>query len=154
MTQNPVQAFRFLVQVGDSAVISAAFSHFSGVKMEVETIQSRSGDDPRGVRVHTPVLTSYTPVTLSKGVVGDNAFLDWLLSASADEFTGPTGTDLHRSLHIIALDDRGEPAVTWTLLQAVPIGYELAAMDGNRSEVLTESVTFAIHGIKRQTHGG
>ena len=31
----------------------------------------------------------------------------------------------------------------------MPIGYELSPMDGNRSEVLTESLTFVITGVKR-----
>ena len=31
----------------------------------------------------------------------------------------------------------------------MPIGYELSPMDSSRSEVLTESVTFAIHGVER-----
>ena len=76
--QEPIQAFRFLVRVGDSEEISAVFSRFSGIKMEVETIQFRAGSDARGVKEYTPVFTSYAPVTLSKGVVGDNAFMDWL----------------------------------------------------------------------------
>ena len=80
---DPLTAFRFLIRVGDSQQISAAFSRFSGVRMEVETIQTRDGDDNRGVKEYTPVFTSYAPVTLSKGVVGDNEFLDWLLSAGA-----------------------------------------------------------------------
>ena len=88
--QEPIQAFRFLVRVGDSEEISAAFSRFSGIKMEVETIQFRSGNDNRGVKEYTPVFTSYAPVTLSKGVVGDNQFLDWLCAASAGVHTGPT----------------------------------------------------------------
>ena len=80
---EPIQAFRFLVRVGDSEEISAAFSRFSGIQMQVETIQARDGSDARGVKEYTPVFTSYEPVTLSKGVVGDNELLDWMLAASA-----------------------------------------------------------------------
>ena len=149
--QEPIQAFRFLVRVGDSEEISAAFSRFSGIKMEVETIQFRAGSDARGVKEYTPVFTSYAPVTLSKGVVGDNEFLDWLLSAGASAYTGPTGSDLRRTVQVIALDQKGEPAVGWILQGAMPIGYELAPMDGSRSEVLTESITFAITGLERTT---
>ena len=141
-TQDPLTAFRFLIRVGDSQQISAAFSRFSGVRMEVETIQTRDGDDNRGVKEYTPVFTSYAPVTLSKGVVGDNEFLDWLLSAGASAYTGPTGSDL---------DQKGEPAVGWILQGAMPIGYELDPMDSSRSEVLTESITFAITGLERTT---
>lgn len=146
---DPIQSSYFLIQVGNSRGISAAFSRFSGVKMEVETIQGRSGNDSRGVKEYTPVFTSYAPVTLSKGVVGDTEFLNWVFSACAGEFTGPSPSNLRRTIDVIALDSARNPRATWTLLGAMPIGYELSPMDGNRSEVLTESITFAITGVKR-----
>lgn len=146
---EPIQTFRFLIRVGNDEQISAAFSRFSGIRMAVETIQTRTGDDSRGVKEYTPVFTSYEPVTLSKGVVGDNEFLDWILSASADVHSGPTGNNLLRTIDVITLNQHGDVGVTWTLQNAMPIGYELAPLDGSRSEVLTESVTFAITGVKR-----
>ena len=146
---EPIQNFRFLIRVGDSQEISAAFSRFSGVQMEVETIQSRNGDDNRGVKTYTPVFTSFAPVTLSKGVIGDNEFLDWMLSACADVHTGPTGNHLRRTIDVITLNELGKPGVIWTLQGAMPIGYELSPLDGSQSDVLTESLTFAITGMKR-----
>ena len=147
---EPIQTFRFLIRVGDSEEISAAFSQFSGVKMEVETIQSRDGDENR-VTANRDGTYTFAPVTLSKGVVGDNDFLDWLLSASAGVHTGPTGVSLRRTIDVITLNELGKPGVIWTLQGAMPIGYELAPLDGSRSEVLTESLTFAITGMKRTT---
>ena len=146
---DPIQSSYFLVQAGNSQGISAAFSRFSGVKLEVETIQFRSGNDSRGVKEYTPVFTSYAPVTLSKGVVGDTEFLSWVFSACAGEFSGPSEADLRRTIDVIALDSARNPRVTWTLLGAMPVGYELSPMDGGRSEVLTESITFVITGVKR-----
>lgn len=146
---DPLRSFRFVVRMGTSGTISAAFARFSGVQMEVETLQTRSGSDIRGVKEYVPVFTSYAPVSLSKGVVGDNAFLQWVFSASAGQFTGPTNDELRRSIDVIALDEKGVERATWTLLGALPVGYQLSPMDGNRSEVLTESITFAITGVKR-----
>lgn len=150
--EEPFRAFRFLVEVENSGVVVAAFSQFSGVKMDVETLQVRSGNDGRGVQETVPVFTRFAPVTLTKGVVGDNDFLDWLFSAAAGPNAGPSGEDLYRTLNIVALDDRGNRGVTWSLKNAVPIGYELTPMDGGRSEVLSESLTFAIGGMERKTH--
>ena len=148
---DPIQSSYFLIQVGNSQGISAAFSRFSGVKMEVETIQARSGNDGRGVQEYVPVFTRFAPVTLTKGVVGDNDFLDWLFSAAAAANSGPTGSNLYRTINIVALDDQGNRGVVWSLKNALPIGYELAPMDGGRSEVLSESLTFAITGMERIT---
>ena len=95
--QEPFKAFRFLVEVESGGVAVAAFTHFSGVKMTVDTVQARSGNDNRGVQDYIPVLTRFEPVTLTKGVVGDNDFLDWLFSAAAGPEAGPKGAGLRRT---------------------------------------------------------
>ena len=148
---EPFQAFRFLVEVENSGVVSAAFSQFSGVQMEVQTIQARIGSDPRGVQTGIPVGTSFAPVTLTRGVGGDNDFLEWLYAAAAGPHAGPTGDSLRRTINVVALDQRGRRGVVWSLRGAMPIRYELAPMDGSRSEVLSESITFAINGMERRT---
>ena len=144
---SPLMAYRFLVEVDGSAV--GAFTRFSGIKMEVQTIQARSGNDNRGVQEYVPVLSSFQPVTLTRGVFKDNEFLDWLFSAAAGPYGGPSGKMLERTINVVALDDKGSRAVVWTLMHAMPIGYEVSPMDSNRSEVLSESVTFAIRGVER-----
>jgi len=140
------------VEVESSGAVVAAFSQFSGVKLEVDTVQVRPGNDSRGVQEFIPVFTHFTPVTLTKGVVGDNDFIDWLFAAAAGPEAGPNGSNLRRTINIIALDEKGNRGVTWSLKNALPVGYELAPMDGGRSEVLSESLTFAITGLKRETH--
>ena len=40
--QEPFKAFRFLVEVESGGVAVAAFTHFSGVKMTVDTVQALS----------------------------------------------------------------------------------------------------------------
>ena len=148
--QTPFGAFRFLVEVGDSGSVAAAFTQFSGVKLQVQTLQARTGEDSRGVQEFIPTFTSFAPVTLTKGVVRDNAFIDWLFAAAAGINGGPSGEKLRRTLSVIALDGTGERGVSWTLKDALPIGYELAPMDGGRSGVLSESLTFAITGMERK----
>ena len=144
---GPLKAFRFLVEVDGKAV--GAFTQFSGIRMEVKTIEARSGNDRRGVMDSVPVLTTFEPVTLTRGVIGDNEFLDWIFAAAASRHTGPTGVRLERDISVIALDDAGRRGVIWTLEGAMPIRYELSPMDSGRSEVLSESVTFDIGSMER-----
>ena len=144
---GPLKAFRFLIEVDGDAV--GAFTQFSGIRMEVQTIQARSGSDLRGVQEIVPVMTRFEPVTLTKGVIGNNDFLNWLFAAAASTHTGPTGVNLYRTLNVIALDDAGRRGVIWSLKDAMPIRYELSPMDSSRSEVLSESVTFAVRGMER-----
>ena len=144
---GPLTAFRVLVEVDGKEV--GAFTQFSGIKMEIQTIRVRGGSDSRGVQDYVPVMSSYSPVTLTRGVVGSNEFMDWIFSAAASVLSGPTGNDLRRTIDVVALDDAGNRGVIWTLKNAMPIGYELSPMDSSRSEVLTESVTFAVQGVER-----
>ena len=144
---TPLRSFRFLVEVDGDAV--GAFTQFSGIKMEIRTIQARSGSDIRGVQEYVPVMTSFEPVTLTKGVIGNNEFLNWLFAAAASTNSGPSGSRLYRTINVIALDDAGNRGVIWSLKDAMPIRYELSPMDSTRSEVLSESVTFAITGMER-----
>lgn len=150
--KEPFKACYFLVEIENGGVEVGHFSQFSGVKMEMETLQVRSGNDARGVQEYIPVLTRFAPVTLTKGVVGDNEFLNWLFSAAAGVNSGPSSSNLYRTLNVVALDERGNRGVTWVLKNALPIAYELTPMDGARSEVLSESLTFAITGVERTTH--
>lgn len=149
---DPFRAYRFLVEVESFGSVVAAFSQFSGVQMQVDTLQVRAGDDDRGVQEYIPTLTRFAPVTLTKGVVRDNDFLDWLFTAAASNNAGPQGGDLRRTLNVVALDERGQPGITWSLKDALPIGYQLSPMDGSVSEVLSETLTFAITGMARQSH--
>ena len=144
---GPLKAFRFLVEVDGDAV--GAFTQFSGIRMEIQTLQARSGNDLRGVQDIVPVMTRFEPVTLTKGVIGNNEFLNWIFAAAASTHSGPTGVNLLRTINVIALDDAGRRGVVWSLKDAMPIRYELSPMDSSRSEVLSESVTFAIRGMER-----
>lgn len=129
--------------------VTAAFSQFSGIKVQVQTLANRYGDENRGVQDFIPVMTRYEPITLSKGVIGELDFLEWIEQSTAGYNDGPGGSNLRRTLHITAVDITGAKRITWELKNAFPIGYELAPMDALRSEVLTESITFQITGVRR-----
>lgn len=146
---DPLKAFRFVIKVGDGQQVSAAFAQCSCIQMQVETLQFRSGDDNRGVRDYTPVFTGYAPISFTKGVVGDHSFWSWILEAAADVNRGPKGSNLRRTVVISALDEHGKAKVEWTLRNAMPVGYELSAMDSSRSEILMESVSFVFTGLER-----
>lgn len=146
---DPLLNCRFLVEVESDGAVAAVFTQFSGIKMEVQTIANRYGDDSRGVQEYLPVMTRFQPVTFTRGVIGKLDFLDWIFASAAKLESGPTGEKLRRNLVVIALDERGRRIVSWRLKNALPIGYEISPMDALRAEVLTESITFQITGVER-----
>jgi len=151
--QEPLKTFRFLVEVeGDGNKIVAAFSQFSGVTMRVDMVKHRSGSENRGVTDDIPALTSFENVTLTKGVIGDNEFLEWIRAVSPGTTESPTGMQKYRTINIVALDDKGKRAVTWSLYTAIPVTYSLGGMDSTNSAVLSETIEFAIGGFSRETN--
>ena len=146
--QEPLASFRFIVEIGGNKVV-AAYRKFSGIKFSVDMVKARSGDDVMGVMSNVPALTNYQNVTLEQGVVGDSDFVDWIYSVTPDGGTPPSGSSVFRTIDIVALNGRGQRAVTWYLYNAVPVAYELSPMDGMISEVLSESVEFSFSGFSR-----
>lgn len=148
---EPFKAFRFLIEVENtnSQMVVAAFSQFSGIKMRVETIEKRPGNEKLGTFDTYSGLTRYENVTLTKGIIGDNEFMEWIYSVAPTEIAPPTAKDKYRNINIVALDDTGRRGITWTLYNAMPVAYELSPFDGSRSELLSESLEFAIGGFKR-----
>jgi phage tail-like protein len=153
--ESPLAAFRYIIEIekDGAAAVAAAFSSFSGVKMRVETMKVRTGAEERGVMDNYPVMTSFENVTFSRGVVGDFEFLDWILAVAPDASRAATGksfSDKYRSISVSALNEAGKRAVTWTLVKALPVAYELGEMNGAQSAVLTENIEFAITGFHRE----
>lgn len=150
---DPLVSCRFSVSIeedGKKDEIVAAFSQFSGIQMRMETIQARAGSDPRGVQTHIPVMTSFEPVTLSRGVVADNPFMDWVFETAAGSFDSPGGQGLYRTLVVRALNDTGTGGVLWRMKNALPIGYSVGGMDSVNSGILIESLTLSIGGVERE----
>lgn len=150
---DPLLGCRFIVE-DDSSGVVAAFSQFSGIRMEVQTLASRYGDDSKGYREYIPVMTTVAPITLSRGVIGDTSFLDWIFSCTAGLREDDHYGDDKRNLMLVALDERGERKMAWLLQDALPIGYELSPMSADTSQVLTESVTIQVVKVQRINEGG
>lgn len=148
---RPFTTYRFLVEtMGDNGAVVGAFTGFSGIRMSNQMVQARVGNDIRGVKDNFPGITEYQHITLSKGVIGDNDFLNWLFNSVAPgAMTGPQGKNAYRNLDIVALTDTAERGIVWTLINAIPAGYQLAPMDASRSEILVEEIEFAIAGVTR-----
>jgi len=150
----PFKAFRFLVEVDGASEISGAFAACSGFRMKTQMVQARSGADFRGVKDNYPGITEYDTVTLSKGVLGDSKFLDWVLMTNfPGTDSSPNGVKAYQDLRLIALNEQGQPGVVWTLRGATPVSYALKDLDAGQNAVMMESVEFAFTGVFRAVVG-
>ena len=151
---DPFRTFRFRVRMGGSGYMDggadtvAAFAQCSGIRAVNRVLRMRSGVDPRGVQGIIPTIVEYSNVTLSRGVVADNSFLDWVFDCMPGYESGPSNPQ-RRTIDIVVLDETGKESITWTLYGAYPVAYELTTLDASRDEVLMENLEFAYSGLKR-----
>jgi phage tail-like protein len=134
----PLPKFYFEVK-WDSNTMS--FQEVSGLDIESESIEYRSGDSPVHSKINMPGLKKYGNVTMKKGTfINDNKFWDWFNQIKLN-------TIKRIPITISLLDEAGAPTMVWTLANAWPTkitGTDLKA-DGN--EVAVETIEVAHEGI-------
>lgn len=153
---TPFTAYNFLVYFSDATddkkKLQGAFTNFSGIRMSNQIAQLRCGEDIRGVKDNYPGITEFEHAKLTKGVIGDSDFLDWLFGATLPDNTeGPKGEKLYRDIHVCSLLEYSmEPGMEWVLLNAIPVGYELHPMDASQNAYLSEEIEIAFTGVERK----
>ncbi len=153
---DPYRMFRFRVKMSGGGFLDfgktteAAFSQCSGIRASTEVVRVRTGADIRGVQGIIPSIVTYSNLTLSKGVVANGKFLDWVFGCLPTNLMGPKKPK-RKTIEISVLNDAGKEGVTWTLYGAYPVGYELASLDASQDGVLMETLEFAYVGLKRST---
>lgn len=156
-TQDPFRAFKFKVKVGGVGYLDVgvstvgAFSQCSGIKATNHVLKVRTGADIRGVQGIVPTIVEYSNLTLSRGVISSNAFLDWVFQCMPGYATGASILATRKTIEIVVLDEKGQEGITWTLHGAYPVSYELAGLDASNDGVLVESLEFAYAGLTRSS---
>lgn len=135
----PLPKFYFQVK-WDSEVI--LFQEVSGLDVEAQGIEYRSGDSSVFSTIKMPGLKKYANITMKKGIFkSDNKFWDWFNQIKMNTIKRVPVT-------ISLLDEEGNPTMVWTLTNAWPTkitGTDLKA-DGN--EVAIESIEVAHEGLR------
>lgn len=135
----PLPKFYFSVDIGDFDDLP--FQEVSGLDIETEAIEYRHGNSPGMSVIKMPGMFKFSDVTLKKGVFSsDNGFYDWISSISLNTFERVT-------VVIKLLDEEGNPAVTWTLLNAFPLKVTPTDMNSQSSEAAIETIVFAHEGL-------
>lgn len=118
------------------------FQEISGLEVEVQPIEYRSGDSPVFSTIKMPGIQKHGNVTMKKGIWPNNAsFQEWYNQVKAN-------TASRKTITITLMDESGAPTMIWTLRNAWPTkvsGTDLTS-DGNEVaidtlEVAHESIT-------------
>ncbi len=126
----PIPKFHFQVK-WDSEVMS--FQEVSGLDIESQPIEYRSGDSPVFSTIKIPGIQKAGDITMKKGVFkSDNKFWDWFNQIKMN-------TIARKPVTISLLDETGAPTMVWTLANAWPskiTGTDLKS-DGNEAAIET-----------------
>ncbi|WMJ72677.1 phage tail protein [Cytophagaceae bacterium ABcell3] len=137
----PLSKFHFSVQLGDTEV---GFTEVSGLEIETELIEYRSGNSPEFSTIKMPGMQKYSNITLKKGTFkGDNRFFEWFNTVSLNKIE-------RRDLTINLLNEEHEPVVVWKVKNAWPVKIEGTDLKSDDNEVAIESIELAHEGLTIQ----
>lgn len=134
----PMPKFHFQVK-WDSEVMS--FQEVSGLDVEAQIIEYRSGDSKQFSTVKMPGIQKSGNVTMKKGVFkSDNKFWDWFSQIKMNTIKRVPVT-------ISLLDETGAPTMVWTLANAWPTKITGTDLKSDGNEVAIESIEIAHEGL-------
>lgn len=140
-----ITSSRFYVEVGSE--ISAYFSECSGLGGEVKRNVYMEGGVNDQQRIYLG-QTTFTDVTLKRGLTNNTGFWNWALRAMGPEA-------VRRNVNILTFNQAGETMQSWTLIGAVPISWKAPTLSASDDgTVAIEQLTLAYEGLKIQSKPG
>ena len=134
----PMPKFYFEVK-WDSAVVK--FQKVSGLDVENEPIEYRSGDSPVFSKISMPGMLKYSRITMEKGVfTKDNQMWDWFNEIKMN-------TIKRKPITISLLDESGAPTMVWTLANAFPAQISGTDLNAEGNEVAIEKIEIQHEGL-------
>ncbi len=134
-------ANRFYVEVGQKNEFQAVFSEVSGLQVEMQTTDYEEGG--QNTFVHKlPGRLKVSNVTLKRGLVKSNEFLDWLMH------TGVLRPMDRRNVSVVLFDQTGQTVVMrWNFLNAFPVKWVGPQFTADSTTIAMESVELAHEGM-------
>lgn len=134
----PIPKFHFQVK-WDAEVMS--FQEVSGLDVESQPIEYRSGDSPQFSTIKMPGIQKSGNVTMKKGVFkSDNKFWDWFNEIKMN-------TIVRKPVTISLLDETGAPTMVWTLANAWPSKITATDLKSDGNEAAIESIEIIHEGL-------
>lgn len=138
MIQNPLKAFRFLVEI--QGIQQAGFSECSAVGSHLEVVEYRDGGDVINVQKF-PGKVSYPDITLKWGMTDNHDLYDLHMLAIK-------GTPKKVSGSVVQLDDTGSEKVRWNFFNAWPSKWDGPTYSAKGNELSINTLTLTCERIE------
>lgn len=135
MTYYPPVSFHFNVEFSGITAqeFDMQFQSVSGLTAELDVEELAEGGENRFK--HTlPVKSKYSNLVLKRGIVIDSKLIDWCKKAIEDFEFKPI------DLTIKLLNENHEPLLSWSVVNAIPVKWEVDEFNAMESKVMMESL--------------
>lgn len=140
LRDRPYTCFNFLVDLGDgvSEGPQAGFAEVSGLGMEVQMIEYRTGNSKENQVMKLPGLTKTGDVTLKRGLVGSLNLYQWLDQIRNGDVNAMRTVTIH-----LQNEDHTAVVQTWKLLRARIIKHSSGPLNAKGNDVAIEEVVLS-----------
>lgn len=140
---DPYGAFNFQVVINgildDGSDAKAGFMEVSGLEIDVQVIEYRTGGEAATVRKISG-LHKYTNIVLKRGITGDLALWKWMKTVT-------DGQPLRADGSIILLDAARQPVMRWHFRRGFPCKIVGPTLNAKGNEVAIETLEIAHEGL-------
>jgi phage tail-like protein len=138
MAEYPLPKFHFQVEWGGTKI---GFSEVSGLDVETDVIEYRTGSMPVFSTMKMPGMQKYGNITFKRGVFqNDNEFFEWWNTVKLN-------TIERRDIIIALLDGDHEPQVVWKVRNAWPVKIQSTDLKADGNDVAIETLEIAHEGL-------
>ncbi|NJL03108.1 MAG: phage tail protein [Spirulinaceae cyanobacterium RM2_2_10] len=137
---NYVLENRFYVEMESTLI--AYFSECSGLsfKSKVERFYEGGVNDQERILVSPP---KFKPVKLKRGVTNSPMFWEWI-----NQVWDSQATTKRRNINIVMFNQAGETMQSWSLIGAIPIGWQSPKFKAKSKKVGIEELQVQYEGVK------
>ena len=119
---------------------SYSFQEVSGISLETNTEEITEGGENR-FKYKVPTGAKYSNLELKRGIVAESSDLNrWVHNALTLGFDKRIETKL---LEVSLLNNKGNKIMTWSFVDAWPIGWNIASLNSMNNEILIESLSLS-----------
>lgn len=129
------RGFQFKVEFNIDNIVLPEFSfqEVSGLSVSIGTQEVSEGGENR-FKLQFPQKPKYSNLVLKRGLFAGSKIVDWCKAAIEDfDFT-------RANVSIKLLNDRLDPLITWQVIDAYPVKWEVSSFSAEKNELAIESI--------------
>ncbi len=137
LRQDPYAAYNFWVEL--DGLVVAGFSEVTGLRLELD-VQTYAEGGLNSFTRQFPGRVKQNTIILKHGMADTDVVWNWCYRVAQGMVT-------RQNLSICLLDQAGEPALWWNVMEAFPVKWEGPDLRAATSAIAMESLTIAHHGL-------